>query len=58
MKSFSNSTIYPILPYDLCEIIVRFYDSSDFTMLPLLPNVILEIIFGLSDSSYFTDFTI
>ena len=31
MKYFSNFMIYPILPYDVWEIIVRFYDSPDFT---------------------------
>ena len=55
MKSFSNSTIYPILPYNVWEIIVRFYDSPNFTILPLSPYALLEIIFPLSDSSYFTD---
>ena len=58
MKSFSNSTIYPILPYDVWEIIVRFYDFPDVTILSLLPYAILEIIFRLSDCSYFTDCTI
>ena len=44
MKSFCNSTIYPILPYDVWEITVRFYDFPDFTILPLSPNAILEIL--------------
>ena len=58
MKYFSNSTIYPILPFDVWEIFARFYNSPDFTILPLLPYAILEIVFRLSDSSYFTDYTI
>ena len=51
MKSFSNSTIYPVLPYDVWEM----SDSPDFSILPLLPSAILEKICRLSDSSYFTD---
>ena len=58
MKFFSNSTTYAILPYDVWETNVRFYESHDFTILPLLPYAILEIIFRLADFSYFADCTI
>ena len=58
MKSFSNSTIYPILPYNVWKIIVRFYYSPDFTILSLLPYAIMDITFPLSDSFNFTDYKI
>ena len=54
MKFFSNSTICPILPYDVWEM----SDSPDFSILPILPYAILEIILRIFDSSYFTDCTI